>query len=405
MSVRGPLVIVGAGQAALAAIAALRADAPDIPITLIGDEPHRPYRRPPLSKTCLLDEDVSAEALALRPRDWFAGVELRLGRRVEAIEREAGRVVLDDGARLPYEALLLATGTRARPLPAAIGGTLDGVHTLRHLADAQRLKDALARARRLLVVGGGYVGLEVAASARQRGLEVTLIEAGPRLLGRVACAATADHMRALHLARGVDIREGTGLAELIGPGRVRAARLTDGRDIETDLVVAGIGALPNQELAAAAGLATADGILVDEFCRTGDSAILAAGDCARFPLAGGLCRLESVQNATDQGTAAARTLLGRPEPYQPLPWFWSDQYDTKLQIVGLGEGHDTVVERPGRRPGARSHWYFDTGRLIAVDALNDPAAYMLARRLIAAGLSPVPERVADGADLAGLLAG
>lgn len=403
MTAAGAIVIVGAGQAALSALAALREDAASRSITLVGDEPHLPYRRPPLSKTCLLGEEATADTLALRPRDWFEGVELRLGCRVEAIDREAGRLLLDDGGSRPYDGLLLCTGTRARTLPADIGGGVDGVHTLRSLADAGRLKDELAAARRLLVVGGGYVGLEVAAAARQRGLDVTLVEAGARLLGRVACAATADHMRALHAARGVDIREATGLVALSGPGRVRAARLTDGSEIEVDLVVAGIGAVPNQELAAAAGLAVADGIAVDAFCRTSDPRILAAGDCASFPHDGGRRRLESVQNAADQGAAAAATLLGRPAPYRPLPWFWSDQYDTKLQIVGLGEGHDRVVERPGRRAGAKSFWYFREDRLLAVDAINDPAAYMLARRLIAAGVSPEPAMIAAGADLAGLL--
>lgn len=389
----GRLVIIGAGEAALSALATLRAADSSWSVTLVGDEPHLPYRRPPLSKACLA-EDVHVDALVLRPPEWFAGVELRLGRRAEAIDRTRGEVRLDDGSALPYDALLLCTGTRARKLPAAIGGDLAGVHTLRSLADAARLKSELLPARRLLVVGGGYVGLEVAAAARMRGLEVMLVETG-RILGRVACAATADHLRALHISRNVDIREGVGVAALSGGARVEAARLTDDTELPVDLVVAGIGAIPNQQLAEAAGLAVADGIVVDAFCRTSDPAILAAGDCASFPYGGGRRRLESVQNATDQGAAAAATLLGQQRPYRPLPWFWSDQYDTKLQIAGLGEGHDHIVVREGRRPQARSLWYLRGGQLLAVDAIDDPAAYMVARRLLAAGISPDPAMIAD----------
>ncbi|MFK8254000.1 NAD(P)/FAD-dependent oxidoreductase [Ancylobacter terrae] len=391
----GRLVIIGAGEAALSALASLRAADAPCAVTLVGDEPHLPYRRPPLSKACLAG-DVPADALALRPRDWFAGVELRLGRRAAAIDRSRREVRLDDGAALPYDALLLCTGTRARALPAALCGDRLGIHTLRSLDDAARLKRELEPGRRLLVVGGGYVGLEVAAAARMAGLAVTLVETGPRILGRVACAATADHLRALHRARGVDIREGVGLAALSGRGRVEAARLTDGTELPVDLVVAGIGAIPNQELAEAAGLAVANGIAVDAFCRTSDPAILAAGDCASFPHEGARRRLESVQNATDQGAAAAATLLGAEKPYRPLPWFWSDQYDTKLQIAGLGEGHDRIIVREGRRPQARSFWYLAGGRLLAVDAIDDPAAYMTARRLLAAGISPDPALIADG---------
>lgn len=389
------LVIIGAGEAALSALATLRAADATCSVTLVGDEPHLPYRRPPLSKACLVEE-VHVDALALRPREWFAGVELRLGRRAEAIDRAQGEVRLDDGSAIPYDALLLCTGTRARPLPAAIGSDLLGVHTLRSLADAARLKSELFPDRRLLVVGGGYVGLEVAAAARMCGLKVTLVETGPRILGRVACAATADHLRALHLSRGVDIREGIGLAALSGGARVETARLTDGTELTVDLVVAGIGAIPNQELAESAGLAVADGIAVDAFCRTSDPVILAAGDCASFPHGNGRRRLESVQNATDHGAAAAATLLGQERPYRPLPWFWSDQYDTKLQIAGLGEGHDRIVVREGRRPQARSLWYLRDGQLLAVDAIDDPAAYMVARRLLAAGISPDPTMIADG---------
>jgi len=233
---------------------------------------------------------------------------------------------------------------------------------------------------RMLIVGGGYIGLEAAAVAAQRGLSVTLVEMAPRILGRVACAGTAGHLRDLHRRHGVDIREGIGLARLeTGPkGRVGAAVLADGTRLAVDIVVTGIGIAPDTALAEAAGLA------IDN-----------AGDCASFPYHGGRIRLESVQNAIDQGTHAARAMLGATAAYDPVPWFWSDQYDAKLQIVGLNAGHDRVVERPGHRPGGRSFWYFAGSRLLAVDAIADTRAYMQAKRWIEAGVSPNPDALAD----------
>ncbi|HEX4766784.1 MAG TPA: FAD-dependent oxidoreductase [Lichenihabitans sp.] len=399
----GRIVIVGGGEAAVSCIATLRASDAAREIVLVGEEAYLPYRRPPLSKGCLI-ERLPPEKLALRPLSWFDGIDLRLGCRAEAIERNDGRIVLGTGERLAYDHLVLCTGMSARRLERAAGGALAGVHTLRHLSDAVRLEADLVAGRRLLVVGGGYIGLEVAAAARARDMSVVLIEAGPRILGRVASASTADHMRALHAARGVEIREATGLAALIGDGRVQRAILSDGSEIAVDVVVVGIGARPNDDLASSAGIATENGIAVDDLCRTSDPQVLAAGDCASFPLDGRRMRLESVQNASEQGEAVAATLLGAPKPYKPIPWFWSDQYDTKLQIVGLGEDHDEIVIRPGRRNNAKSFWYFKGERLLAVDAINDPASYMAGRRLLAAGVNPDRRDIADGSTaLAGLL--
>ncbi|GGD22132.1 NAD(P)/FAD-dependent oxidoreductase [Aureimonas glaciei] len=396
----GCVVIVGGGQAAASCIAALRAKDASRPIMLVGEEEHLPYQRPPLSKAALLGDETPADSLLIRPAQWYEGVGLRLGRRVEEIARRDGRLVLCDGERLAYDQLVLCTGSRARRLDAEIGGELAGVHTLRSLADAANLRAELLPGRRILVVGGGYIGLEVAAAARKRGLSVLLVEAGPSVLGRVASAATAGYFRALHSSRGVEIREATNLIGLVGGGsenRVRRAILSDGSEHDVDLVVAGIGGIASAEIAEAAGLDTANGIVIDGACRTTDPNILAAGDCASFALGGRQVRLESVQNAGDQGEAAAASLLGEEPAYAPVPWFWSDQYDTKLQIVGLGHGHDSVVERPGKREGARSIWYFRGESLLAVDAINDPAGYMTGRRFLAAGVNPGRLEVADAA--------
>ncbi len=395
------VVIVGAGQAGAAAAAKLRALGHAGPLTLVGDEAHPPYQRPPLSKAYLMGE-LPRERLFLRPPAFWAeqGVELILGAPALGIDR-AARVVRLAGRDLPYDALILATGATPRRLPAAIGGDLDGVHVVRSLADIDRLRPAMAAGARLLVVGGGYIGLEAAAVARKLGLAVALVEAAPRILGRVACAETADQIRALHVRHGVEIHEGVGLARLTGAGHVTGADLADGRHLPADLAIVGIGVTPNDGLAAAAGPAVRGGIVVDDRGCTADPAIWAAGDCALLPFRGAMIRLESVQNAIDQAEAVAANILGADAPYVPKPWFWSDQYDLKLQIAGLNLGHDRVVVRPG---AAASHWYFAGDRLLAVDALGDARAYMIGKRLIEAGRSADPAVLADpGADLKALL--
>lgn len=393
------IVIVGAGQAGAAAAARLRALGHDGPLTLVGAEGAPPYQRPPLSKAYLMGE-MPRERLFLRPPAFWAEqrVELILGAPVQAIDRATRRVLLPDRA-LTYDALVLATGAIPRRLPAAIGGDLPGVHTIRTLADIERLAPQMTAGRRLLVVGGGYIGLEAAAVARKLGLTVALIEAAPRILGRVACAQTADHIRALHGRHGVEIREGVGLARLTGEGHVTGALLADGRQIAADLAIVGIGVAPDTALAP--DLAQPGGFAVDAMGRTADPAVWAAGDCALLPFRGAPARLESVQNAIDQAEAVAANLLGAGQPYDPRPWFWSDQFDLKLQIAGLNTGYDRVVVRPGTAP---SHWYFTGPELLAVDALGDARAYMIGKRLIEAGRSPDPAVLADpAADLRALL--
>jgi 3-phenylpropionate/trans-cinnamate dioxygenase ferredoxin reductase subunit len=404
------VVVVGAGQAGLALVARLRADGFDGPITLIGAEPHPPYQRPPLSKAYLLGE-MPQERLYLRPEAFYAeqGIDLRLGAPAAAIDTGRQVVVLETGAEIPYDELVLATGSAPRRLPAAIGGDLDGVFTMRDIRDADALAPRMEPGRRALVVGGGYIGLEGAAVAAKRGLHVTLVEMAPRILNRVASPETADWFRALHRAHGVDLREGTGLDRLIGEdGHVTAARLSTGEEIPADLVLVGVGIQPETRLAESAGIAVENGIRTDEYGRTSAPHVWAAGDCASFPHEGGRMRLESVGHAIDQAEAVARNIMGAEQPYRPLPWFWSDQYDCKLQIAGLGQGHDRIVtRRAGEGPDAGlSHWYYRDGRLIAVDAMNDSRAYMIGKRLIEAGRSPDPAAIADPAtDLKALLRG
>jgi 3-phenylpropionate/trans-cinnamate dioxygenase ferredoxin reductase component len=397
------IVVVGAGQAGAALVAKLRAEGYDGALTLIGDEAVPPYQRPPLSKKYLMGE-MPLERLFLRPEAFYGeqGITLHLGHGVDAVDPVAREVRLGE-AVIGYDQLALCTGAEPRGLPDAIGGTLEGVLAVRRLTDIDRLAPYVRPGARVLIVGGGYIGLEAAAVARQRGLAVTLIEAAPRILGRVAAPETSDAVRALHQAHGVDLREGVGLDRLEGAdGRVCAAVLTDGSRLEIDFAIVGIGVTPGDALARAAGLAIDNGIAVDAHGRTSDARIWAAGDCASFPNRGARMRLESVQNAIDQAEVVARNMLGAGVEYVPQPWFWSDQYDMKLQIAGLGTGHDRVVVR--EVGPARSHWYFREGKLLAVDALNDPRAFMLAKRLLEAGRSPDPAALADPAtDLRSLL--
>ncbi len=403
----GRLVIVGAGQAAFALAAKLRMLKDTRPITLLGSEPVLPYQRPPLSKKYLLGE-MSFDRLLFRPEAWYAenDVEIRLSTPVEAIDRESRSIKLFDGSEIAYEALALATGATPRRLPSAIGGDLEGVFTVRDKADADRLATEMKPGHRLLIIGGGYIGLEAAAVARKLGLDVTLIEMADRILARVAAPQTADAIRAIHAAEGVQIFEKTGLTRLIGDeGRVKAAELSDGRVIDADMVIVGIGVTPNDRLAGDAELEVQNGIVVDTFGRTSDPAIFAMGDCAVQDWKGQQVRIESVQNAVDQAEAVAAVLAGGSEPYRPKPWFWSDQYDVKLQIAGFNLGHDETVVRPGARDGSLSIWYFHAGEFIAVDAINDAKAYVTGKKLLDMGRPVDRATIADPAlDLKTLIA-
>jgi 3-phenylpropionate/trans-cinnamate dioxygenase ferredoxin reductase component len=391
----GGIVIIGAGQAGAQVAAKARALGYSGPITLIGDEASPPYQRPPLSKDYLMGL-IGAERLWLRAPEFYReqAIDLRLGTAVQAIDPAQRRVVLAGGAELAYDHLVLATGTRPRRLPAAQGGDLAGVYTLRQLADIDAMRGEFAPGRRLVILGGGYIGLEAAAVARKLGLEVSVVELAPRLLQRVAAPETSAFFTALHRGHGVQIELGTGVERILGQARASGVRLADGRDLVADFVIVGIGVVPNAELASAAGLAIDNGIATDEFGRTSDANIWAAGDCASFPHAGGRMRLESVGHAIDQAEVVAANILGAGQPYVARTWFWSDQYDCKLQIAGLNTGYTQVVVR-GPEGGALSHWYYAGERLLAVDAMNDSRAYMVGKRLIEAGQSPQPDAVAD----------
>lgn len=387
------VVVIGAGQAGCALTAKLRNLGFDGDITLIGEEPVPPYQRPPLSKAYLLGE-MEEERLYLRPTEFYAenGITLRLGAAVDAVD-VAAKTVTVGGDVLGYDELVFTTGSAPRRLPAAIGGDLAGVHVVRTLADVDAMEAGFRMGAKALIVGGGYIGLEAAAVARKLGVAVTVVEMAERILQRVACAETSDFMRELHATHGADIREGVGLERLLGEGHVTGAVLTDGTQLEVDFVIAGVGIMPGDTLAGAAGVGLDNGIATDMFGRTDIAGVWAAGDCASFPQGRTQARLESVGHAIDHAELVAENIMGADKTYTPRPWFWSDQYDLKLQIAGLGTGHDRVVVR--KTDGAVSHWYYAGDRLLAVDALNDPRSYMIGKRLIEAGKHPAPDVIAD----------
>ena len=398
------VVVVGAGQAGSSLVAKLRNGGFDGEVTLIGEEPAPPYQRPPLSKKYLLGE-MELERLYLRPESFYEenGIDLRLNGAVTEIDRAAQEIVVE-GERLAYDHLVLTTGSTPRRLPAAIGGELEGVFVVRDLRDVNTMAPGFGPGKRVLIVGGGYIGLEAAAVAASKGLEVVLVEMADRILQRVAAPETSDFFRNLHRGHGVDIREGVGLETLLGDGHVSGARLSDGSELAVDFVIVGVGIVPATTLAEAAGLEIENGINVDELGQTSDPAIWAAGDCASFPHGEGRIRLESVPNAIDMAECVAENIMGAGKTYVPQPWFWSDQYDVKLQIAGLNTGYDRIVTRPGEAEGHASFWYYKGDQLLAVDAMNEPRAYMVGKRLIDSGKTADPAVVADpGADLKQLM--
>lgn len=390
------VVVIGAGQAGAALVAKLRALGHQGAITLIGEEPAPPYQRPPLSKAYLMGE-MEEERLWLRGAEFYAdnAITLKLGQKVTAIDPQAKTVTLGAEA-IVYDELALTTGSFPRRLPAAVGGDLAGVYTVRTLADVDAMKAEFVAGRRLVIVGGGYIGLEAAAVAAKLGLDVTVLEMAPRILQRVAAPETSDYFRKLHSAHGVKILESTGLERLLGDSRVNGVRLSNGTELPADFIIAGVGILPGTALAEAAGLTIENGIKTDEHGRTSDAHIWSAGDCASFPWQGGRLRLESVGNAIDQAEIVAENILGAAKPYEAKPWFWSDQYDCKLQIAGLNTGYDNIVTR-GPDGESVSFWYFKGDTLLAVDAMNDPRAYMVGKRLIEQGKSPSKAALVDPA--------
>jgi 3-phenylpropionate/trans-cinnamate dioxygenase ferredoxin reductase subunit len=407
------LIVIGAGHAGVELAFAARQQGWAGAIVLLGEEPHLPYHRPPLSKAFLCGT-ADAASLALRQATAFAaaGIELRLGARVRAIDRPAHQVLLDDGSALAYTKLALCTGGRARALdvPGMDGVAPRHLYSLRTQADALAIAGSVREGARVVVIGAGYVGLEVAASARKLGAAVTVLESQPRVLARVTGAALSSFYESVHREAGVDLRTSASVAaiERDASGAVSAVVCGDGERLPADVVIVGIGMQANTALAEAAGLRVEGGIVVDAHSVTSDPDIVSAGDCTVHDSAlyGRRVRLESVPNALEQARAAAGGLCGKPRPNHAVPWFWSDQYDLKLQMTGLADGHDACVVRGSFVDHSFCAFYLREGRVIAVDAVNRPADFMLAKKAVAAGVSANADALADtGIPLKDLLAG
>ena len=388
-------IVIGAGQAGAEVVSKLRDQGHEDRLVLIGQENYLPYQRPPLSKKYMAGE-MTLERLFLRPKEFYTEkkVELHIGKSALRIDPDQKIVEFNDG-NLDYDHLVLATGSRPRDLPPYIGGKVKNLFTMRDLNDANSIGTFMKSGMRLLIVGGGYIGLEAAATARKFGVDVTLVEIEERILKRVAAKETSDFIRSLHISNGVNIKEAVGLGKLkIANDKVLNASLTDGSDINVDFVIVGIGITPNTELAEGANLKINNGIFINDKCQTSVSNIYAAGDCTSFEYKDTLVRLESVGNAIDQATIVAQNIMKQNTNYIPKPWFWSDQYDLKLQIAGLNTGYDDVVVRKGKNKQV-SHWYFKGQSLLAVDALNDPRCYMIGKRLIEENKSPPKNQLRD----------
>jgi 3-phenylpropionate/trans-cinnamate dioxygenase ferredoxin reductase subunit len=394
------IVIVGAGQCGAQTAFSLREGGHAGPITLIGDESAAPYQRPPLSKNYLAGK-IPADRIGMKPASFYAekGIALRTGAAVERIDRPGRQAVLAGGEAIGYDTLVFATGSRVRRL-AIPGAGLRGIHYVRTIADADGIRAGMAPGRHMTVIGGGYIGLEVASVAIETGMKVTVIEAADRVLARVTSPQISGFFEDLHRAKGVDLRTATSFEGFVDRDGAVAAVRAGGQEIATDLVVVGIGIVPNIEVAQAAGLACDNGIVVDATGRTDDPDVYAAGDCTSHvnPVYGRRLRLESVQNATDQAKIVASNLCGQRREYAETPWFWSNQYDVRLQIAGLFNGHDEVVERGDRSKRAFAVFYLKDGVLIAVDSVNLAKEYMAVRKLIPQHVRIPASRLADPAD-------
>jgi 3-phenylpropionate/trans-cinnamate dioxygenase ferredoxin reductase subunit len=393
-------VIVGGGQAGFQVAASLREAGYAEPVIVIGDEPQLPYQRPPLSKTYLTGE-TTAQRLEFRPQSYFEKhrIDLRTRERVTVIDRGARRVTMSSGQTLAYEHLVLATGAHNRQLPVS-GAEHDGVLYLRTLAEADAMKDRFASAESIVVAGAGFIGLELAAVASKLGKQVTVIEPLARVMSRAVSPEISHFYAQAHAAWGIDLRLNTRLEKIdAAGGRVRSVTTVAAETLPADLVLVGIGIVPASELAEAAGLSVANGICVDPQLCTADPNVSAIGDCASFPDAasGTTIRLESVQNAVDQARCVAKRIAGRPADYAAVPWFWSDQRDLKLQMVGLTAGCDRTVLRGSSDARAFSVFCFQGDKLAGIESVNRPGDHMFGRRLLGAGASITPDEAADPA--------
>lgn len=390
-------VVVGAGHAGAELVSALRQKGYTGRIILIGEEAELPYHRPPLSKAYLSGE-ASRESLLIRSVAAYEKLQAECwtGVQVLSIDRQAHTVSLSDGRVQPYDKLVLATGGRVRRLDAP-AAQRPNVHYVRTLQDIDRLKPMFSAGRRLLVIGGGYIGLEAAAVGIKSGLSVTVLEAAPRVLARVAAPEISAFYERAHRSRGVDLRTGVSVLDYLGGERVEAVRLSDDSELELDLIVVGIGILPNDELARESGIEHDNGILVNEFAQTSDPDILAVGDCANHVNAflGRCVRIESVPSAQEQARTAAATICGNPAPHAAVPWFWSDQFDLKLQMVGLSQGYDQLVLRGDVEAESFCAFYLKNGVVLSADAVNRPQDFMVAKRLVASRAQVSVEALAD----------
>jgi 3-phenylpropionate/trans-cinnamate dioxygenase ferredoxin reductase subunit len=392
------VVIAGAGHAAGQTVVSLRQGGFSGTLIVVGEEDYPPYQRPPLSKKFLAGE-LELHRLFLRHERFYTEhqVDLRLSTRVASIDRAGKSVTLSDASHLHYDRLVLATGSHVRTIDLP-GHDLPGVHYLRTIDDVRAIQDRVVPGARLVVMGAGYIGLEVAAVAVTRGLKVTVLEVADRVMSRVTAPVVSEFFEKIHREAGVDIRCSVGIGgSFKGNGAIEAVVSAAGDELETDLVVVGVGILPTVDLAEAAGLECNNGIVVDEFCRTSDPHILAVGDCTNHPnsLLGHRLRLESVHNAQEQAKTVAAMLCGQPKPYAQVPWFWSDQFDVKLQMVGIAEGFNTLVLRGDMDRRSFAVFYLDGDRLIAVHAVNCPREFMLSKKLIAEAARMDPEILAD----------
>jgi len=391
------ILIIGGGQAGAQAVDTLRREGFEGRLVMVADEPHLPYQRPPLSKQFLAG-DMAAERLPFRHQPFYDQhrVELKLGRKAARIDAAGHRVTLADGEIIGYDRLLLCVGAKSRTLTCP-GAELGGVHYLRNIADVGAIRGGLKEGARLVVIGGGYIGLETAATARKLGCAVTVLEMADRLMNRVVASSVSEYFAHEHRSHGIKIECNTRVVRLEGPRSVERVVCADGSTHQADLLVVGVGAVPETGLAAEAGLACENGVTVDEHCRTSDAAIFAAGDCCNHPSLryGMRVRLESVDNAFEQGKTAAINMLDRMAVHDRVPWFWSDQFDNKLLIVGLSQGFDQQVLRGDPATRSFSVCYLKGGELAALEAVNHSKDYMAARKLIAERARPDIDKLAD----------
>ncbi|MEY8247456.1 MAG: FAD-dependent oxidoreductase [Bermanella sp.] len=391
-------IIIGASHAAAQLAPSLRQEGWEGKIIVLGDEAYLPYHRPPLSKDFMAN-DKNAEELLIRPQTAYDkfNIEFKLGVRAETINRDHKTVTLESGEVLNYDKLAICTGSRVRTVSLP-GVELDGIHYLRDIADVEGIKEDVAPGKSAVIVGGGYIGLETAAALRKQGMQVTILEMAPRVLARVTAPEISEFYTRVHTDEGVIIKTGIAVAGFEGDKHVERVVCADGSQFDADLVVIGVGIVPNIELAEAAGLEIENGIVVDEYARTNDPDIVSAGDCTYHPnsIYGIRLRLESVPNASDQAKSAAASICGKDKLYSSLPWFWSDQYDLKLQIAGLSQGYDQLVVR-GDKDNGRSFtaFYLKEGKLISADCVNSPQEFMVSKRLILAGKVLDPAKLAD----------